>query len=134
MSDRVNRGFRAAAAALSFLALLITGCESAQPEVPPQQLPGSPFHYPEELWDAGVEGETLLEVHVSETGTVDSTRVERSSGYPAFDSAAVAGARDLRFEPARRGDEPVSVRVLLPVQFHLPQDDAAGGEPVPEQP
>jgi periplasmic protein TonB len=102
-----------------------TACAETQPEIPPQQLPGSPFHYPEELWDAGVEGETVLEIHVSQTGTVDSARVERSSGHAEFDSAAVVGARDLRFEPARRGDETVAVRVLLPVQFHMPGGEAA---------
>jgi periplasmic protein TonB len=116
--------------ALSLLLLLGGGCAEEVPETPPTQLAGSPFHYPEELWDAGVEGETLLRLFVDPEGAVDSTRVERTSGYPAFDSAAVEGARDLRFEPARRGEEAVGAWVLLPVQFDLPAaDSAAGGEP-----
>lgn len=112
---------------LSRCALLgvLVGCTEPLPEVPPRQLPGSPFHYPEELWDAEVEGETLLRLFVTGEGQVDSVRVERESGYPAFDSSAVAGAQDLRFEPARRGEQPVSVWVLLPVQFDLPQTDSA---------
>ena len=116
------------------LALSVTGCAEVPPETPPQQLPGSPFHYPEALWDAGVEGETILEIHVSAAGRVDSARVDRSSGHAEFDSAAVHGARDLRFEPAMRGDDSVAVRVLLPVQFHMPGSDAATGHESPAEP
>lgn len=89
-------------------------------------MPGSPFHYPEELWDAGVEGETVLRLWVNEAGNVDSVQVERTSDHPAFDSAAVNGARDLRFEPARQGETVVGSWVLLPVQFDLPGDEEAG--------
>lgn len=89
------------------------------PETPPRQITASPFHYPEELWDEGIEGETTLKLFVTEQGTVDSVRVEKTSGYEAFDSAAVRGAQVLRFEPARRGEEPVSTWVLLPVQFDM---------------
>lgn len=107
------------------VAALLVACAEAPPEVPPQQLSENSFHYPEDLWDAGVEGETILEILVSEEGAVDSVFVDESSGYAAFDSSAVEGARLLRFEPARRGDDSVSVRVLLPVQFHLPSSGAA---------
>ena len=107
---------------------LLVACAEELPESAPRQLEGSPFHYPEELWDAGVEGETLLRLFVTEGGSVDSVRVERSSGYAAFDSSAVTGARDLQFEPARRGPEPYALWVLLPVQFDLPATDSASTE------
>lgn len=106
------------------LLALVVACTDEQPETAPVQQPGSPFHYPEELWDAGVEGETVLRLYVNEEGGVDTVRVERESGYAAFDSSALAGARDLRFNPARRGEAPVGVWVLLPVQFDLPQSDS----------
>lgn len=107
---------------------VVAGCgQEPLPESPPQQMPGSPFHYPEELWDAGVEGQTMLRLFVSPAGAVDTVRVERGSGYAAFDSSAVAGARELRFEPARRGPEAVGAWVLLPVQFDLPRPDSAQG-------
>jgi protein TonB len=99
---------------------VLAGCGEAAPDVPPRQLAGSPFHYPEELWEEGVEGETMLRLFVSAHGRVDSARVERSSGHPEFDSAAVAGSRDLRFDPAMRGEDPVGAWVLLPVQFQMP--------------
>ena len=112
----------------ALLALGVVGCAEQVADVPPRQLPGSPFQYPEDLWDAGVEGETLLEIHVSAEGLVDSARVERSSGYAAFDSAALTGARDLRFDPARRGEDPLAVRVRLPVQFQLSAESPVAGD------
>lgn len=115
--------------------LLVTACGETPPETPPRQLTESPFHYPEELWDAGIEGETILEIHVSPVGTVDSSRVQESSGYAAFDSAALQGARELRFDPARRGADSIAVRVLLPVQFQLPgADGMPAGDSVTNSP
>ena len=111
---------------VSLLLLGLSACEEAEPVTPPRQMPGSPFHYPEELWDAGVEGETVLRLWVNPEGAVDSVLVERTSEYPAFDSAAVNGARDLLFEAARQGDTVVGAWVLLPVQFDLPGGDSAG--------
>lgn len=105
---------------------LAAGCEREPVvETPPRQLSASSFQYPEELWDAGVEGETVLRLFVTPAGTVDSTRVERPSGQDAFDQAAVDGARELRFEPARRDSEPVGAWVLLPVQFRMNTEGAA---------
>ena len=103
----------------------LSACAEELPETAPRQLEGSPFHYPEELWDAGVEGETVLRLYVTESGAVDSVRVEKGSGHAAFDSSAVLGARDLRFDPAMRGTEPMGAWVLLPVQFDLPAMDSA---------
>lgn len=82
----------------------------------------SPFRYPIALWDRGVEGETVLMVHVTELGRVDSAYVLLSSGEPAFDSAALVGSRVLRFAPARRGQDLVESWARLPVRFRLPAD------------
>ena len=117
------RTFARSAAILA--AIVAAACTEPPPQIPPQQITEANFHYPEELWDARVEGETLLEIHVSNTGSVDSARVRETSGHAEFDSAAVEGARDLRFVPAKRGDEDVAVRVLLPVQFQLPGSDSS---------
>lgn len=118
------RSIRVAALGIAVVGAL-SACGERAPDTPPRQLSSSPFHYPEELWDAGVEGETMLEIHVSRSGSVDSARVHETSGHEEFDSAAVRGVAGLRFEPARRGDDSVAVTVLLPVQFHLP-DDSVG--------
>lgn len=76
-----------------------------------------PIEYPIDLWDQDIEGETLLKVRVTDTGTVDSVVVVESSGHQAFDSAAIAGAREIRFRPARKGGERIEVWASVPVHF-----------------
>lgn len=97
------------------------GCaqEPPLPETPPQLVSQAEFPYPEALWDQGVEGETTLRIFISAVGTVDTARVEAPSPYAAFDSAALAGGRRLRFNPARRGDQPVGAWFRLPVRFDI---------------
>ncbi|MBW3572828.1 MAG: energy transducer TonB [Gemmatimonadetes bacterium] len=93
-------------------------------ETEPVALTPPAFQYPEELWDAGVEGRTVLRILITEQGSVDSARVETPSGYAAFDSAALAGTAALRFDPAKRDGTPVRKWVLLPVEFDITPADA----------
>ena len=91
-------------------------------DAPPLELPepieqASPFVYPEDLWDRNIEGQAVVMVHVSTDGAVDSAYVRTTSGYEAMDSAAITGAKLLRFRPGRRGADPVGVWVRLPVRF-----------------
>jgi TonB family protein len=103
---------------LGLVALPLAGCGADEPIVHPVPLAqDSPFEFPVELWDQGIEGETLVMVHVTEVGEVDSSFVARSSGYAEFDSAAVAGARKLRFSPGRKGERRVGMWARIPVKF-----------------
>jgi TonB family protein len=103
-------------------ALLLTGCgeeeADAVVEEPTIISNDSPFRYPVALWDDGVEGESMVMVRVNENGRVDSVYVLESSGYPALDSAAVAGARELRFNPGRRDQRRVTMWAKVPVRFN----------------
>jgi protein TonB len=94
-------------------------------ETEPVALTPPSFQYPEDLWDAGVEGKTVLRILITEQGSVDSARVETPSGYAAFDSAALAGTSALRFDPAKRDGTPVRKWVLLPVEFDIAPADSA---------
>lgn len=108
--------------------LIIAGCGGDLPEVEPELIiTTSPFEYPLELWDQGVEGETVLLVHVNSLGQVDSVKVHLSSGHAQFDSAALAGAYRLRFVPGRRGDKRVDMWARLPVKFS--QETEGGTNP-----
>jgi protein TonB len=101
-----------------FAVPLLVACGAEEPIEPPQLMSAeTPFEYPISLWDEEVEGETRLMIHVTALGQVDSAYVKESSGYPAFDSAAVAGAGNLRFTPGRQGEKRVDRWVVLPVKF-----------------
>lgn len=109
--------------------ILLGACAAEEPVTDPQPIPQeSPFRYPVELWDAGEAGETVVMVHVTEVGQVDSVYVLESSGRASFDSAAVAGARQLEFAPGRRGQEPVPTWARLPVRFSPPASGTGGSE------
>jgi TonB family protein len=75
--------------------------------------------YPESARRQGVEGTTLLKIHVSDTGRVEDVLVERSAGHQDLDLAAMEAVKQWRFEPARRGKQSVAVWVMLPVRFAL---------------
>lgn len=104
------------------------GCEGSQASIePPAPMPNeSPFEYPIDLWDLREQGETMLLVHVTETGDVDTVAVDVSSGLAAFDSAAVRGARRLRFSPARQGDRRIPAWTRVPVRFQVDTAGAMG--------
>jgi protein TonB len=75
--------------------------------------------YPESARRAGFQGVTRLRVHVLESGRVGEVMIDQSAGFRDLDVAAMDAVKKWRFEPARRGKEPVSVWVMLPVKFEL---------------
>jgi protein TonB len=75
--------------------------------------------YPPAPRRLGIQGTTLLRVHVLADGRIGDVLVEKSGGHPDLDQAATEAVRAWRFDPARRGTEPVAMWVLLPVEFRL---------------
>lgn len=128
------------------LALLLSGCidrrtaqraiegvQQAEGGVVPDVMPAMrnaslPFHYPPALYAAKAQGNVTLRIFIDSAGAVwpESTSVVKSSGYPAFDSSAVEGSRELRFSPAKLHGRPMSISILLPVFFRHPK-----GRPLP---
>ncbi|CAN5615649.1 hypothetical protein BH23GEM9_BH23GEM9_37290 [soil metagenome] len=107
-------------------ALLLATCGDAADATIEEPVPmpaPSPIEYPVALWDRRVEGETEVLIHVNVYGDVDSALVSKTSGYAEFDSAAVSGARLLRFTPGRRGDRHAAMWTKIPVRFS--QDSSA---------
>lgn len=103
---------------LAALVLVLTaGCRSPEIEPPAPLYGNDQVLYPVELWDQGLEGTTLLRIRVNDTGAVDSVEVAESSGHEGLDEAAVAGAKELRFQPGRRNGKRVRMWASLPVEF-----------------
>jgi bla regulator protein BlaR1 len=63
--------------------------------------------YPHEELAAGHEGTVGMKFLVNVDGTVGASRVERTSGFPALDEAALQALSKCRFTPARKGGQPV---------------------------
>jgi TonB family protein len=119
-----------AACALALTPLAFAACAGEPPAVAePVLLPAaSPFRYPVAQWDQHVEGETMLLLHITEDGQVDSTQIQTSSGVGALDTAALTGARELRFTPGKRGERYVGMWTKLPVRFAIDSAAAAAAD------
>lgn len=89
----------------------------------------SPVTYPTALFQQRISGTVLLRLYADATGKIvpESTRVQESSGYPALDSAALAGAPLLHYAPALRNGAPVPTIFTQPVHFRHP--DRGGTTP-----
>jgi len=75
--------------------------------------------YPPLARRRGLEGTVVLAVQVDVTGRAAEVLVNHSSGQPLLDEAALKAVKSWRFEPGRRGIEPVAMQVLVPVRFGL---------------
>jgi protein TonB len=111
----------------------------AMTEVPkaPDELPVMlnqelPFKYPDALFASKVQGNVILRIYIDTAGRVwpESTSVMQTSGYPQLDSAAVRGAPQLRFVPAKLKHEPIGVAIKLPVFFRRPDAPPLPGDTI----
>lgn len=92
--------------------------ELPAPEREPELLEFVEAVYPEGELRAGIEGTVLLELLVTETGTVDSVSVIAGL-TPALDAAAREAAARFRFAPALADGAPVPVYVQFAYEFSL---------------
>lgn len=74
--------------------------------------------YPEAARDEGVEGRVRVELHLDDHGRVVEARVLSGLGH-GLDEAALAAAREARFEPATRCGRPVATTFTVGVRFAL---------------
>ena len=77
--------------------------------------------YPEFARKAGVKGTVVLEVEILADGRVGNIRVVESvqPGPGGLDEAAIAAVRAVSWQPAKSGGNPVSVAIILPIEFKL---------------
>lgn len=75
--------------------------------------------YPPALRDAGISGTAVVEMVVRPDGSVSDARVI-SATRPELGEPARGVAYGMRFQPARNGGQPVTVRLQLPITFQAP--------------
>ncbi len=111
-----------AIAVLAAAACSQSGARSGNAESPPVALGEPAVEYPPALFIQGISGSVELRLYVDSAGKVvpESTTVQRSSGYPALDSAALAAAPRLRYAPGRRAGRPAAMMFLQPIHFRHP--------------
>ncbi|MCG6988696.1 MAG: TonB family protein [Gemmatimonadetes bacterium] len=73
--------------------------------------------YPPLLRDAGIGGTVKVYFFIDAQGQVQNVRIDKSSGHPALDEAALNVGRAMRFSPALNRDEKVPVWVSFPITF-----------------
>lgn len=76
-------------------------------------------HYPPLLRDAGIGGTVGVWFFIDKTGCVVRTLVNETSGFDAFDEAALRVADRMAFSPAYNRDQAVPVWVSLEVRFEV---------------
>jgi TonB family protein len=86
--------------------------------------------YPPDLQSRGIGGTVRLLLWVGDDGAIDNVQLQRGSGIPALDRAALQAAPALRFHPATRAGEAVGTWV----EFDLTFEPAAVERPLPEVP
>jgi protein TonB len=78
-------------------------------------------YYPPMLRDAGIGGTVTLWLFVNDQGQVEKIQLQKSSGYDAFDQAAVKVANNMEFKPAINRDKPIGVWVSRNITFNVQQ-------------
>jgi len=89
-----------------------TAAPSQDTSVDPVQIlpaPGEPVRI-------GPQAEVVLSVQIDEQGNPVQIGVQRSSGSPALDDAALLEVRNRHFQPTLRDGEPVPATLSLPVR------------------
>lgn len=86
---------------------------------PPKLVERKDAAYPPAALAAGIEGVVGLRLTISKTGEVLKAEVVEAAGN-GFDEAAVEAVLTFRFEPARKGLDPIGTRILFRYSFKLP--------------
>lgn len=93
-------------------------CPDVPVRIDPRRPPARP-DYPASAKRLGQEGVVALLLLVAPDGRVTEARVERGSGYPTLDAAAVQRAADWRFLPASCAGKAVAAWYRTSVRFEL---------------
>lgn len=75
--------------------------------------------YPEIAREAGIQGKVCVEVIITKTGEVRDPRITEGIPNTGLNEAAIAAIMKTKWNPAYQRDKPVSVKILIPIDFRL---------------
>jgi len=86
--------------------------------------PPRPRYNPAPLWPADLlaarrSGVVVLRIRIAADGQVLYCAVHRSSGFAAFDQAALTAVKRWQFEPAERFGLAIEAEILHPIRFQI---------------
>jgi TonB family protein len=118
------------------MAQVFAGSGSGPDELPVMTNKQAPFRYPNAAYAKKIQGNTILRIFIDANGNVlpDSTSVAEASGTPSLDSAAIVGARELHFIPAKKNGQPQPVSILFPVYWRHPDMPPLPGDTILNRP
>lgn len=67
----------------------------------------------------GEQGRVMLDVYILPDGSVGEIKLNKSSGFPRLDNAALQAVKTWKYVPAKRGDQPIPFWYVQPVSFVL---------------
>lgn len=114
------------------MAQVFAGSGGGPDELPVMTNKQAPFRYPTAAYSKKIQGNTILRIFIDANGNVlsDSTMVAEPSGTPALDSAAIVGARELHFIPAKKNGQPEAISILFPVYWRHPDAPPLPGDTI----
>jgi TonB family protein len=114
------------------MAQVFAGGGAGPDELPVMTNKQAPFRYPTAAYAQKIQGNTVLRIFIDANGNVapDSTTIAEASGTPALDSAAIVGARELHFVPAKKNGQPMAVSILFPVYWRHPDAKPLPGDTI----
>lgn len=99
----------------------------AEAPTPPKLVKAVQPEYPPAMLDSGASAIVALVLTLDESGAVTDVAVSSSAGE-AFDQSAIAAAKQLEFEPARRAGKAIASKVPFRFQFEA---QAPAAQPAP---
>lgn len=88
-------------------------------DVPPRAKAKGSFKYPLSAKKKGIKGYVVLSVLIGTSGSVEQVQVMESNPEGVFDSSALSGIRNWRFEPAQYQGKKVKVWAKQKIRFDL---------------
>jgi protein TonB len=100
----------------------VSGSRFRAPRVLTRVMP----RYPLDAFNAGQQGSVDVIVTIAASGELVDARVNRSSGAPSLDQAAVDGVKAWTFKAAEKGGKPTEAQAIVTIDWSIAREIATG--------